>query len=57
MMWERNWISCTHLSVGYILASAKLCAVTFCCLEDQCKGPWSAIKWPEMDLVLKRLRE
>ena len=50
-------MSLTHLSVTYISASAELLAVTFCRLDNQCNGPCKAIKWLEMDLVLKRTRE
>ena len=56
MMLEINCILRTQQSVAYISASAELRAVIVCRLDDQCSGPCKAMRWPEMDRVLKRSR-
>ena len=56
MMLEINCISRTQQSVAYISASAELRAVMVWRLDDQCSGPCNAMRWPEMDRVLKRSR-
>lgn len=45
----RKSISLTHSSAAYISASAELCAVIVCCLEDQCRSPCKQIIWPDME--------